>query len=156
MVANLSANSRRTAPAPASPPPSLTSAPNTSASRPAPTPIRAMWKPSIASLEDEFFDLETFRNRAHFMAKASLYQLYFNLARPNSHKEHCTPCEIIHQLHPLLPLDTCLLPPLFLDYRLNSQGGYDVPRYPCSRAPLLQSSPESVTRKPSQRADGNP
>jgi transposase len=81
-------------------------------------------------IEDEFFDLESFRNRADFMAKASLYQLYFNLARPNSHKENRTPWEIIHQLHPRLPLDTCLLPPVFLDYRLNSQGGYDLPRYP--------------------------
>jgi len=81
-------------------------------------------------IEDEFFDLETFRNRAHFMAKASLYQLYFNLARPNSHKQFRTPWEIIHHLHPCLPLDTCLLPPIFLDYRLNPQGGYDVPRYP--------------------------
>jgi len=83
-------------------------------------------------IEDEFFDLESFRHRADFMAKASLYQLYFNLARPNSHKENRTPWEIIHQLHPQLPLDTCLLPPVFLDYRLNPQGGYDVPLYPYS------------------------
>jgi transposase len=81
-------------------------------------------------IEDEFFDLETFQNRADFMAKASLYQLYFNLARPNSHKGYRTPWEIIHQLLPRLPLHTCLLPPLFLDYRLNPQGEYDVPRYP--------------------------
>lgn len=38
-----------TARAPASPLPSPTSAPNTSASRPLPTPIRATWKPCIAS-----------------------------------------------------------------------------------------------------------
>jgi len=41
-------------------------------------------------IEDEFFDLETFRNRAEFLGKASLYQLYFNLARPNSHKRGLT------------------------------------------------------------------
>jgi transposase len=29
-------------------------------------------------IEDEFFDLETFSSRADFLAKASLYQLYFN------------------------------------------------------------------------------
>jgi hypothetical protein len=42
-------------------------------------------------------------------------------------------------LDPRLPLDLCLLPPVFLDYRLDvvhqddhppSKGGYDVPRYP--------------------------
>ncbi len=81
-------------------------------------------------IEDEFFDLETFRTRADFLAKASLYQLYFNLARPNSHKGGLTPWQIIQQLDPRLPLALCLLPPVFLDYRLNPQGGYDVPFHP--------------------------
>ena len=81
-------------------------------------------------IEDEFFDLETFRNRQDFLAKASLYQLYFNLARPNSHKQNLTPWQIIHQLDTSFPLHLCLLPPLFLDYRLNPKGGYDLPRYP--------------------------
>ena len=90
-------------------------------------------------IEDEFYDLETFRNRAEFLAKASLYQLYFNLARPNSHKGDLTPWQIIHQLDPRLPLNVCLLPPAFLDYRLDAlrrddrptpKGGYDLPRFP--------------------------
>jgi len=81
-------------------------------------------------IEDEFFDLETFSSRAEFLAKASLYQLYFNLARPNSHKRGLTPWQIIQQLDPRLPLDLCLLPPTFLDYRLHPQGGYDLPCYP--------------------------
>jgi len=93
-------------------------------------------------IEDEFFDLETFASRAEFMAKASLYQLYFNLARPNSHKRGLTPWQIIHQLAPRLPLRVCLLPPILLDYRLDAvrrddrttpQGGYDLPGFP-SRA----------------------
>src|SRR3990172_6519961 len=81
-------------------------------------------------IEDEFFDLETFSSRAEFLAKASHYQLYFNLARPNSHKRGLTPWQIIQQLAPRLPLNICLLPPVFLDYRLNPQGGYDLPRLP--------------------------
>ena len=90
-------------------------------------------------IEDEFFDLETFRHRADFLAKASLYQLYFNLARPNSHKQGLTPWQIIQQLNPRLPLNLCLLPPAFLDYRLDAQrrdhpstpqGGYHLPRHP--------------------------
>ncbi len=93
-------------------------------------------------IEDEFFDLETFQSRADFLAKVSLYQLYFNLARPNSHKGGLTPWQIIQHLAPRLPLDLCLLPPTFLDYRLDAarpdgpptpQGGYHVPRLPyCS------------------------
>ncbi len=90
-------------------------------------------------IEDEFFDLETFSSRAQFLAKASVYQLYFNLARPNSHKRGLTPWQIIHQLDPRLPLNLCLLPPVFLDYRLAAlrrddrptpQGGYDLRRLP--------------------------
>src|SRR5712692_7357742 len=38
-------------------------------------------------VEDEFFDLESFTGRGDFLAKAFTYQLYFNLARPNSHKQ---------------------------------------------------------------------
>jgi len=89
-------------------------------------------------IEDELYDLETFRSRAQFLAKASLYQLYFNLARPNSHKGDLTPWQIIHQLDPRLPLRLCLLSPVFLDYRLDpvprdhqpTQGGYHLPGFP--------------------------
>jgi len=90
-------------------------------------------------IEDEFFDLETFQNRADFLAKVSLYQLYFNLARPNSHKGGLTPWQIIQQLAPRLPLQVCLLPPVVLDYRLDAlrrddqptpHGGYHLPRLP--------------------------
>jgi transposase len=81
-------------------------------------------------VEDEFFDLETFASRGEFLAKAQTYQLYFNLARPNSHKEFQTPWQIIERLAPRAPLELCLLPPVFLDYYLNDSGGYDVPSYP--------------------------
>ncbi len=37
-------------------------------------------------IEDEFFDLERFTSRREFLAKATIYQLYCNLLRPNSHK----------------------------------------------------------------------
>ncbi|MGH9604836.1 MAG: hypothetical protein ACRD3N_03965, partial [Terracidiphilus sp.] len=83
-------------------------------------------------IEDEFYDLETFASRSEFLAKAALYQHYFNLARPNSHKQGLSPWQIIQQLEPRRPLDLCLLPPVFLDYYLNDQGGYDVPRHPYS------------------------
>jgi len=81
-------------------------------------------------VEDEFFDLEIFSSRAEFLLKAQTYQLYFNLARPNSHKEFQTPWQIIERLAPRSPLELCLLPPVFLDYYLNDSGGYDVPSYP--------------------------
>jgi transposase len=83
-------------------------------------------------IEDEFFDLETFHSRSDFLAKAALYQLYFNLARPNSHKQGLSPWQIIHHLEPCRPLRLCLLPPVFLDHQLDPQGGYLVPRHPYS------------------------
>jgi len=81
-------------------------------------------------VEDEFFDLESFHSRSDFLAKAFTYQLYFNLVRPNSHKENLSPWQIIERLAPRSPLHLCLLPPVFLDYYLNDAGGYDLPRHP--------------------------
>src|SRR2546425_397483 len=80
--------------------------------------------------EDEFFDLENFASRGDFLAKVHTYQLYFNLVRPNSHKENQSPWQIIERLAPRSPLQLCLLPPVFLDYHLNDLGGYHVPRLP--------------------------
>ncbi len=80
--------------------------------------------------EDEFFDLETFTSRGDFLAKTHTYQLYFNLVRTNSHKDNLSPWQIIERLAPRSPLELCLLPPVFLDYYLTDQGGYDVPRLP--------------------------
>ncbi len=86
--------------------------------------------------EDEFFDLENFASRGDFLTKVHTYQLYFNLVRLNSHKENQSPWQIIERLAPRSPLELCLLPPVFLDYYLNDQGGYDVPRLPYHRIPL--------------------
>ncbi len=81
-------------------------------------------------VEDEFFDLEAFTSRGDFLAKATTYQLYFNLVRPNSHKDNSSPWQIIERLAPGSPLQLCLLPPVFLDYYINESGGYDLPRLP--------------------------
>src|SRR5437868_237927 len=90
--------------------------------------------------EDEFFDLEDFTSRGDFLAKVHTYQLYFNLVRPNSHKENLSPWQIIERLAPRSPLELCLLPPVFLDYYLNDSRGYDVTRLPyCLVSSLLAS-----------------
>ncbi len=84
-------------------------------------------------VEDEFFDLEVFTSRGDFLAKATTYQLYFNLVRPNSHKDYLSPWQIIERLAPRSPLELCLLPPVFLDYYINDDGGYDLPFHPYRR-----------------------
>src|SRR5438445_144967 len=103
--------------------------------------------------EDEFFDLEDFASRGDFLAKVHTYQLYFNLVRPNSHKDHLSPWQIIERLAPRSPLELCLLPPVFLDYYLNDSGGYDVPRLPylALRSPALSAQNRG---KPSPRGRG--
>jgi hypothetical protein len=66
-------------------------------------------------VEDEFFDLETFTSRSELLAKAQTYQLYFNLARPNSDKQFQTPGQIIEDLAPpRLWNFACFHPPFWL------------------------------------------
>jgi len=94
--------------------------------------------------EDEFFDLEDFTSRGDFLAKVHTYQLYFNLVRPNSHKENLSPWQIIERLAPRSPLELCLLPPVFLDYYLNDSRGYDVTRLPYERNTWVVTQFESL------------
>ena len=100
-----------------------------------------MSKAFIVSKKDEFFELESFSSRGDFLAEVHTYQFYFNLARPNSHKENLTPWQIIERLTPRSPLDLCFLPPAFLDYYLKDEGGYDVPRPPYRACPCWESIP---------------
>ena len=83
-------------------------------------------------MEPEFYEVESFRDRADFLKKATSYNLFFNLARANSGKENKTPWELVldkrPKASPLLPL----LAPVFLDELLvnqlhnDPQRGYDV------------------------------
>jgi transposase len=59
-------------------------------------------------MEQEFYEVERFHSRLDFIAAANHYQLFFNLARRNSAKEHQTPWELVNQklsdANPQLPL----------------------------------------------------
>jgi transposase len=85
-----------------------------------------------ALMETELYEIEPFRNRADFLAKATAYNLFFNLARKNSGKENQTPWDLVLQKHPRADPHLPLLPPVFLDecftQRLHNPppGGYDV------------------------------
>lgn len=105
-----------------------------------------------ALMETEFYEIEAFNSRRTFLDKATVYNLYFNLARRNSGKENKTPWELICQKYaqanrkdPTLPAQPDprlpLLPPIYLDElwfnRLNATTprGYDVGALPSSRGP---------------------
>lgn len=90
-------------------------------------------------IENEFFVIENFNNRKDFFKKAATYQLFFNVARPNSSKGNRTPWDILvedlHNPDPYIPL----LPPIDLDLLLANkdptnifQGGNHVRSYPFS------------------------
>ena len=61
-----------------------------------------MSKPFIASKKTSSLTWKSFSSRSDFLAKTHTYQLYFNLARPNSHKEFQTPWQIIAAAHSTL------------------------------------------------------
>jgi transposase len=89
-------------------------------------------------IEDEFYEVEQFTSRADFLRKAGAYNLWFNVARRNSGKEHKTPWELIHEREPEVDPAICTLPPVYLDElfmkKLDSKlmWGYDVIPHPCS------------------------
>ena len=67
------------------------------------------------------------------MEKAYTYQLFFNLHRPNSYKEHQTPWQLARQKNPLLDKRLLMIPPVDLDKLLawktnlfTQKGGNDL------------------------------
>ncbi|MCK5081707.1 MAG: helix-turn-helix domain containing protein, partial [Candidatus Omnitrophica bacterium] len=82
-------------------------------------------------METEFYEIELFENRKDFLNKATTYQLFFNLHRPNSYKEHKTPLQLVQEKKPDLDQRLLMIPPVDLDKLLNwkislIQGGKDL------------------------------
>lgn len=101
-------------------------------------------------MELEFYEIESFTNRLDFMQKAACYQLFFNLHRPNSYKEHKTPWQLAQEKNPHLDKRLLMIPPVDLDkllsWKMNSlpKGGNDHLTVPyfigMSRAMRIQNS----------------
>ena len=83
-------------------------------------------------METEFYELETFADREDFMSKANTYQLFFNLERPNTYKEHKTPWQLAREKKPDLDKQLLMTPAIDLDLLLErylnflAQGGKDL------------------------------
>ena len=83
-------------------------------------------------METEFYEIEKFTDRQDFMRKANTYQLFFNLERPNTYKEHKTPWQLAREKRPdldkrLLMTQAIDLDLLLRDYLASwSQGGKDL------------------------------
>lgn len=82
-------------------------------------------------IETEFYECESFRDRADFLAKTTSYQMFFNLGRTNSGKEYQTPWQLVLLKNPRADPRLPMLEPVFLDQLLHAlqnppAGGYDV------------------------------
>lgn len=69
---------------------------------------------SHATIEPEFFDLETFADAHHFLAAVTTYQHFFNFARKNRSRKNLTPASILALRAPHLNPRILLLPPMLL------------------------------------------
>lgn len=70
-------------------------------------------------MELEFYEIESFVGRDDFMRKAHSYQLFFNLQRPNSYKEHKTPWQLAREKNPHLDKRLLMISPVDLDKLLS-------------------------------------
>ncbi|OAM91789.1 hypothetical protein AW736_01735, partial [Termitidicoccus mucosus] len=85
---------------------------------------------SHATIEAEFFDLETFHGTRHFLASVTTYQHFFNFARKNRSRSDQTPAQLLAHNAPHLDPRILLLPPLLLDPLM----GQDLSRPPGKQA----------------------
>lgn len=107
-------------------------------------PVKAhTWQSDVETVhrlvEDEFFDITSFRSRADFREKVSLYWYWFNIARKNRHKQWKTPLQIISERNPKIHSAIASWRALDLGATLRQyvpryrpQRGHDLPVYPSS------------------------
>jgi transposase len=84
-------------------------------------------------VEDEFFDVESYKNPTEFWGKVYAYHLYFNYIRKNRYRDNQSPLDILRERFPDVDEGILNLPPIWLDRMdesLIAQGqesGYHVP-----------------------------
>lgn len=74
-----------------------------------------------ATIEDEFFDLETFKDEQDFWIKAQTYQYFYNLVRPNFSKQGKTPLQIIMEDRPQINPLVMKFPVINLDAEFRAR-----------------------------------
>lgn len=91
-------------------------------------------------VENDFYEVEDYRNGQEFLAKAYSYQLYFNYKRKNRWRDRMSPIDILRsEKHSPVKKRVLNLPPIVLDHLIPNleKGGYLVPaavirfRIPC-------------------------
>ncbi|MDR2512257.1 MAG: hypothetical protein LBD01_00370, partial [Puniceicoccales bacterium] len=72
-----------------------------------------------ATIENEFFDLENFSGRAHFIAATGTYLHFYNFVRKNRSRAKKTPVELLREKAPNLHPHILLLHPCLLDSHMG-------------------------------------
>jgi len=83
-----------------------------------------------ATIESEFYDLESFNSRPDFLEKSATYQYYYNLARKNRSRGRKSPLELLAEKAPEISCHILDLPPVDLEAAFKPRGGYHVPSAP--------------------------
>jgi hypothetical protein len=90
-----------------------------------------------ATIEREFFDLESFTSRENFFHKAQVYQSFYNFARPNFSKGGKPPLQILLEDSPEISPAVLNFPVYDLDalfrQKMELSGGQYVHKLPESR-----------------------
>ena len=81
-------------------------------------------------VEDELYEIESYRNKIDHLGKAYGYHLYFNYIRKNRYRDNQSPVEILRERFPEMDEGVLNLPPIRVDILLdeNTRGGYHVPK----------------------------
>ena len=69
---------------------------------------------SHSTIEQEFFDIESFSSPVQFMAAARTYQHFFNFGRKNRSRSNKTPAQLLREKAPHISPRALLYPPVFL------------------------------------------
>ena len=94
-----------------------------------------------ATIENEFFDLESFEDKQDFWIKIQAYQHFYNIARPNFSKKGKTPLQIILEDRPNISPSVVNFPVVDLDAEFRARcakyepkvkkyGGQYLPKLP--------------------------
>ena len=95
-------------------------------------PRACTWQSDIEAfhklVEDEFYDIEDYRDLDEFRAKSYAYQLYFDFKRKNRYRGRKTPIEILEETGSNISPQVFNLPPVILDNFIDNyiEDGYHV------------------------------
>jgi len=103
-----------------------------------------------ATVESEFFDLESFHGEAHFLCAIATYQTWFNFGRKNRSHHNQTPAQILACRDPTIDPRSLLLPATILSRSHLASLGQDLSGPPApwpGRGPAAKAPVSSRARR---------